>query len=106
MHKPLQTWDNDFISSLEATERTDFEIKGSGALENLRNKVGNTVSALANYDGGHIILGAKESQGKIEADGLLKTKADRLLKVSVLPTPPTISSGILLKWADDGTRRS
>src|SRR5215467_13017051 len=26
--------------------------------------------------------------------------------VSVLPTPPTISSGILLKWADDGTRRS
>jgi hypothetical protein len=76
MHKPLGFWDNDFISSLEATERTDFEIKGSGALENLRNRVGSTVSAFANYDGGHIILGAKESSGTIEADGLLATKRD------------------------------
>jgi hypothetical protein len=38
-----------------------------------------------------------------------KVNGARLLdacKVSVLPTPPTISSRILLKWADDGTRRS
>jgi predicted HTH transcriptional regulator len=61
MHKPLQIWDSDFISSLEATERTDFEIKGSGALDTLRKNVGSTVSAFANYDGGHIILGAKKS---------------------------------------------
>jgi hypothetical protein len=31
---------------------------------------------------------------------------ERKIIVSVLPTPPTISSLILLKWVDDGTRRS
>jgi hypothetical protein len=76
MHKPLRIWDKDFISSLEATEQTDFEIKSSGALENLRRNVGKTVSAFANYDGGHIILGARESPGTIEADGQLAAKRD------------------------------
>jgi hypothetical protein len=32
--------------------------------------------------------------------------AGSTLEVRVLPTPPTISRRNLLKWADDGTRRS
>jgi hypothetical protein len=60
MNKPLEDWDNAYIESVDATERTTLELKGSGSLENLGRTIGDVVSAFANFDGGHIIIGARD----------------------------------------------
>jgi hypothetical protein len=60
MNKPLEDWDNAYIESVDATERTTLELKGSGCLENLGRTIGDVVSAFSNFDGGHIIIGARD----------------------------------------------
>jgi hypothetical protein len=46
MNKPLEDWDNAYIESVDATERTTLELKGSGCLENLGRTIGDVVRCL------------------------------------------------------------
>lgn len=83
MNKPLEDWDNAYIESLDATERTTLELKGSGCLENLGKTIGDVVSAFANFDGGHIVVGARDPRAwlPIVPDGdLPRSKGKQGLK--------------------------
>src|ERR1700722_15529701 len=77
MNKPLEQWDNAYVESIDATERTTLELKGSDCIKNLGNTIGDVVSAFANFDGGHIIVGATNPQlpKTIVPDGLLDLRS-------------------------------
>lgn len=72
MHKPLREWTVQYLEQIEDTEHTHLEFKCSEAIKDIAT-IGDVVSAFANYDGGHIILGVKDKRGnfKVEPDGLL-----------------------------------
>jgi hypothetical protein len=73
MNKPLEDWDNAYIESLDATERSTLDLKVSDCIDNLGSTIGDVVSAFANFDGGNIIIGAKDpgSSTPIVPDGYL-----------------------------------
>jgi hypothetical protein len=77
MNKRLEEWDNAYVESIDVTERTTLELKGSHCVENLGKTIGDVVSAFANFDGGHIIVGATNLQSSktIVSDGLLDLRS-------------------------------
>jgi hypothetical protein len=77
MNKPLEQGDNAYIESIEAIERITLELKGSHCVNNLGKTIGDVVSAFANFDGGHLIVGATNLQSSktIVPDGLLDLRS-------------------------------
>jgi hypothetical protein len=72
MHKSLPEWTVQYLEQIEDSEHSHLEFKCSETIKDIQ-AMGDVVSAFANYDGGHIILGVKDRRGvfKVEPDGLL-----------------------------------
>src|SRR5258708_30980531 len=72
MRKPLRDWTVEYLEQIEDSEHTHLEFKASEVIKQI-SKIGDVVSAFANYDGGHIILGVKDKAGtfRVEPDGQL-----------------------------------
>ena len=97
MNKPLEDWDNAYIENLDVTEKSTLELKGSDSLNNPGSSIGDVVSAFANFDGGHIIIGAKDTQASttIVPDGNLTLTREKQglkewleIKIHRLSDPP------------------
>src|ERR1700757_3438978 len=81
MHKPLRDWTVEYLEQIEDSEHTHLEFKASEVIKQI-SKIGDVVSAFANYDGGHIILGVKDKSGvfRVEPDGGIDLKHKQDLK--------------------------
>lgn len=66
MHKSLREWTVEYLEQIEDTEHTHLEFKCSETVKDIAT-IGDVVSAFANYDGGHIILGCKRQTWKLQS---------------------------------------
>jgi hypothetical protein len=51
MHKLLRDWTTEYLEQIEDSEHTHLEFKSSEVIEQM-SKIGDVVSAFANYEGG------------------------------------------------------
>jgi Putative DNA-binding domain len=63
-HKPLLTWTEEYLEQLEDTENSHLDFNSSKVLNDIPT-IGKIVSAFANYDGGHIIIGVEDKKEEI-----------------------------------------
>jgi Putative DNA-binding domain len=92
MRKPLRDWTVEYLEQIEDSEHTHLEFKASEVIKDI-SKIGDVVSAFANYDGGHIIVGIKDKHGtfRVEPDGHLDLEYKRDLKSWLEDIVPTLS---------------
>jgi predicted HTH transcriptional regulator len=71
MLKPIRDWTVKYLEQTELSEYSNVEFKASEVTKDI-TKIGDVVSAFANYDGEHIVLGVRDKHAiKVEADGQL-----------------------------------
>ena len=92
MHKSLREWTLQYLEQIEDTEHSQLEFKCSETIKDIA-AIGDVVSAFANYDGGHIILGVKDKRGvfKSEPDGQLDLEYKGDLRSWLEDKIPTLS---------------
>lgn len=92
MHKPLRDWTVEYLEQIGDSEHTHLEFKASEVIRQI-SKIGDVVSAFANYEGGHIILGVKDKRGilRVEPDGDLDLKYKGDLKSWLEDKVPTLT---------------
>ena len=74
---------NDYLDTLlSRTECDDIEFKSAAG--GFPNSFWDTYSAFANTDGGTIVFGVKETDGKFSLNGLSKEQIEKYLKKNYL----------------------